>query len=96
MDTRNRVVGLALMASVQAHRRIMAGMDDDSPLRILLTEDGRQRTMDFWLRFAGVANADELARVLDNMINVGIVISTEFERRFPAEYAAYEKEQDLR
>lgn len=64
----------------------------DDPLRILLTEDGRAKTLDFWLRFAGTASADELRRALDHIVNVGIVLSAEFERQYPAEYAAYERE----
>lgn len=70
-------------------------MDDSDPLRILLSEGGRQRTMDFWLRYAGTASAADLRRALDNVVNVGIVLSSEFERRFPVEYAAYEKGIDL-
>lgn len=49
-------------------------------------------TLDYWLRIAGTASAEELRRLLDGVINIGIVMTAEFERRFPVEYARYEQD----
>lgn len=58
----------------------------------------RDRTvpvLDRWLRLAGILTAGQFVRFLDASMNLMIVLEHEFERRFPAECAAWRRKNDL-
>jgi hypothetical protein len=75
---------LARIERQEARIAHLEGPDGEAFGRVL-------NNVDVWLRIAGVADADELRRFLDGTLGIMVILEHEFERRFPAEHAAWAK-----
>jgi hypothetical protein len=47
---------------------------------------------DAWLKIAGISDAETLQRLLNGNLDVAVILEHEFERRFPLEYATWDRE----
>lgn len=51
-----------------------------------------QSSVDMWLRLFGIMTAEEFKQFLEGSTNINVIADREFARRFPKEYAVFEKE----
>lgn len=61
--------------------------DVDDMVRLFSTADRRDRLM----RLFGIMDAADMERFGNGLLNIYVMLDREFERRFPVEFAAWQK-----
>jgi hypothetical protein len=50
--------------------------------------------LDGWMRITGILTPDQFRTMLESGLNLMVLLEAEFERRFPAECAAWQAQHD--